>query len=260
MSSTEHPTVPLTGDVDLPLVGFGTWQATGHAAYDSVRAALDVGYRHLDTATAYGNEEQIGRAIRDSGVPREDLFITTKLPPDRGGEERTTIEASLAALGTDYVDLWLIHWPPSDGVGLATWREFLAIRDEGLVRAAGVSNYDTDQLDMLIEATGEAPAVNQIRWGPSLYDATLVAEHRDRGVVVEGYSPFKTTNLKDPVLVRIAEAHGVTPAQVVVRWHVDHGTVVIPKSVTPERIRANFDVFGFSLDADELRQIDGLAD
>jgi 2,5-diketo-D-gluconate reductase A len=243
----------------MPLLGFGTWQATGHAAYEAVRTALDTGYRLLDTATAYGNEDQVGRAIRDSGVPREEIFVTTKLPPDRAGEERSIIDASLAALGTDYVDLWLIHWPPSDGLGIDTWREFLGIRNEGLVRAVGVSNYETDQVDALIQASGEAPAVNQIRWGPALYDPKRVAEHRDRGVVLEGYSPFKSTNLRDAVLVRIAEAHRVSPAQVVLRWHIDHGTVVIPKSVTPERIATNFDVFGFSLGEDELREIDALS-
>ena len=258
-SPGQQPTVMLPGESAMPLVGFGTWQATGSAGYESVRTALDTGYRLLDTATAYGNEQEVGRAVRDSGVPREEIFITTKLPPERAGSERATIEASLSALGTDYVDLWLIHWPPPDGLGLETWREFLAIRDEGLARAVGVSNYETDQLDALIQATGEPPAVNQIRWGPALYDAKRVAEHRDRGVVLEGYSPFKTTTLQDPVLVRIAEAHGVSPAQVVLRWHVDHGIVVIPKSVTPERVRSNFDVFGFSLNEGELREIDGLS-
>ncbi|MEV4754638.1 aldo/keto reductase [Micromonospora sp. NPDC049559] len=259
MSPTEQPTVPLPGETTIPLVGFGTWQATGNEGYESVRHALEVGYRHLDTATAYGNEQEVGRAIRDSGVPREEIFITTKLPPNRAGNERPTLEASLSALGTDYLDLWLIHWPPSDGLGLDTWREFIGLRNQGLVRSIGVSNYETDQLDALIQATEEAPAVNQIRWSPSLYDAKIVADHRDRGVVLEGYSPFKTSDLNDPVLTRIAEAHGVGPAQVIVRWHVDHGFVVIPKSVTPERIERNFDVFGFSLSAEELSEIDALA-
>lgn len=257
-SSVDQPTVPLAGDVLMPLVGFGTWQATGQAGYDSVRVALEVGYRHIDTATAYGNEEEVGRALRDSGVPREEVFLTTKLPPEHAGHERRTFDASLAALGTDYIDLWLIHWPPQRGGGLDTWREFLAVRDEGLARAVGVSNYSTSQLDVLIQATEVPPAVNQIRWGPSLYDPRRVAEHRERGIVVEGYSPFKVTDLDHPVLVEIAQAHGVTTSQVVLRWHMDHGIVVIPKSVTPDRIRANFDVFGFSLGEDELRRIDGL--
>ncbi|HEX7744149.1 MAG TPA: aldo/keto reductase [Micromonosporaceae bacterium] len=257
-SLADQPTISLPRDVRMPLLGFGTWQATGQRAYDAVRRALDVGYRHIDTATMYGNEAEIGRAVRDSGVPREDIFITTKLPPERAGRERQTLGASLDALDTGYVDLWLIHWPPSRGALVPTWREFLAVRDEELARSVGVSNYDAGQLDELVDATGEMPAVNQIRWSPSLYDPRVAAEHRERGVVLEGYSPFKSTDLKDPVLTRIAEAHGVSTAQVVLRWHIDHGFVVIPKSVTPDRIRTNFEVFGFSLTPDELREIDAL--
>ncbi|MGW0435433.1 aldo/keto reductase [Micromonospora sp. NPDC003197] len=255
----DQPTVLLPGEVQMPLLGFGTWQATGRAGYQAVRDALDAGYRHIDTATMYGNEKEVGQAIRDSGVPREAIFVTTKLPPERAGEERQTIEQSLTDLGTDYVDLWLIHWPPADAAGLATWREFLAARDAGLARAVGVSNYSLPELDVLIQATDEAPAVNQIPWSPAKFDAQLLAEHRNRGVVVEGYSPFRKTDLDDPVLVRVAEAHGVTPAQVVLRWHLEHNIVVIPKSVTPERIRTNFDIFGFSLTDDERRDIDAIA-
>ncbi|MFY1700653.1 aldo/keto reductase [Micromonospora sp. WMMA1923] len=259
MTSLDQPTVALAGDVRMPLLGFGTWQATGQAGYDAVRAALDAGYRHVDTATMYGNEQEVGRAVRDSGLAREDVFVTTKLPPERVGRERETIEASLRALGLSHVDLWLIHWPPSGADGsVPVWRELLAARDDGLTRAVGVSNYDTAGLDELTEATGQTPAVNQIRWSPSLYDARRHAEHRERGVVLEGYSPFKSTDLADPVLVRIAAAHDVSPAQVVLRWHLDHEIVVIPKSVTPERIRANADIFSFSLTAQEMGEIDAL--
>ncbi|MCW3815505.1 aldo/keto reductase [Micromonospora sp. DR5-3] len=255
----QQPTVPLSGDVRIPLLGFGTWQATGQAGYDAVLAALDAGYRMIDTATMYGNEQEVGRAVKESGLRREDVFITTKLPPERAGRERETIEASLRALDTDYIDLWLIHWPPaSPGDSIPVWREFLAARDEGLARTVGVSNYSTSQIDELIQATEETPAVNQIRWSPTLYDRRTHAAHRDRGVVLEGYSPFKTSDLSDPVLVRIAQAHDVSPAQVVLRWHIDHEIVVIPKSVTPERIRANADVFHFSLTAEEMRDIDAL--
>ncbi|GAB3357294.1 aldo/keto reductase [Micromonospora halotolerans] len=233
----DQPTVPLTGDVRMPLLGFGTWQATGNAGYDAVLAALDAGYRHIDTATMYGNEKEVGRAIAESGLRREDLFITTKLPPDRVGRERQTIEASLAALDTDHVDLWLIHWPPSSpGDSIPVWREMLAARDANLARAVGVSNYSISQIDELIQATEETPAVNQIRWSPSLYDRQVHAAHRDR----------------------IAQAHDVSPAQVVLRWHIDHEIVVIPKSVTPERIRVNADVFRFALTAEEMRDIDAL--
>lgn len=252
-------TVSLPGGVGMPLLGLGTWQATGRQAYDAVRYALQVGYRHIDTATMYGNEAEVGRAVRDSGLPRDDVFITTKLPPERAGQERRTIEASLRALGTDYVDLWLVHWPPGGRASPRTWQEFLAARQDGLARAVGVSNYGTAQIDELIEATGEAPAVNQVPWSPSLYDAGLLSDSRRQGVVVEGYSPFRRTNLHDPVLAEVAAAHGVTPAQVVLRWHVEHRVVAIPKSVTPERIAANIDVFGFSLTDEEIRRIDGLA-
>ncbi|MCO1597982.1 aldo/keto reductase [Micromonospora sp. RHAY321] len=258
MDLTDQPTALLPGEVRMPLLGFGTWQATGQAGYDAVLAALDTGYRHLDTATLYGNEREVGRALKESGLRREDVFITTKVPPDRVGRERETLEASLEALGVEQVDLWLIHWPPSATDSIPMWRELLVARDENLARAVGVSNYSTAQMDELIQSTEENPAVNQIRWGPALYDRQRHAEHRDRGVVLEGYSPFKTTDLSDPVLTRIAGAHGVSPAQVVLRWHIDHEIVVIPKSVTPERITANFDVFHFSLTAEEMRDIDAL--
>ena len=259
MDHADQPTAVLPGDVRIPLLGFGTWQLSGEAGFKAVLAALDAGYRHIDTATMYGNEEEVGRAVRESGLRREDVFVTTKLPPERVGRERETIEASLRALGLDHVDLWLMHWPTSEpGDLIPTWREMLAARDTGLARAVGVSNFSTGEIDELIQATEENPAVNQIRWSPWLYDRQRHAEHRDRGVVLEGYSPFKTSDLSDPVLTRIAGAHNVSPAQVVLRWHIDHETVAIPKSATPERIRANADVFGFSLTAEEMRDIDAL--
>lgn len=252
-------TVMLADGRPMPRIGLGTWPMDDEQARQAVTHALSLGYRLIDTAARYGNERGVGAAVAESAVPREDVFVTTKLLPADAGRERESIAASLAALDTGYVDLWLVHWPPSSGrQRVATWREFLAVRDEGLARAVGVSNYDPAGIDALIEATGEAPAVNQIRWGPSLYDARLLADHRDRGVVLEGYSPFKSTNLGDPVLATIAEAHGVTPSQVVLRWHLDHGVVAIPKSVTPERIRENIDVFGFSLTESERRQLDAL--
>jgi 2,5-diketo-D-gluconate reductase A len=225
----------------------------------AVRYAIEVGYRHVDTATMYGNEGDIGRALHDSGITREELFITTKLAPNDAGRERRTLEASLRALGTDYVDLWLVHWPPGGDAGPRTWEQFLGLRNEGKTLAVGVSNYGVAQLDALIRTSGEAPQVNQIRWGPSLYDEGKVLAHRRRGVVLEGYSPFKSTDLGHPVLAGIAARHGVTPAQVVIRWHLDHGVVVIPKSATPERIAANFDVFRFSLSDEELRRVDRLS-
>lgn len=232
----------------------------GSECYRAVRYALEIGYRHVDTATMYRNEGEVGRAVRDSGIPRREVFLTTKLPPDDAGRERATLESSLEALGTDYVDLWLVHWPPRGSTSPQVWKKLLALREEGLARAVGVSNYSVSQLDELIRVSGEAPAVNQIRWGPTLYDVHELENHRRRGVVLEGYSPFKSTDLRHPALAEVAESHGVTPAQVVLRWHVDHRVVVIPKSATPERIAANFDVFGFSLEDEELRRIDCLSE
>jgi 2,5-diketo-D-gluconate reductase A len=254
MTQTHNPTVTIAPEVEMPLVGFGTWEASGE---DALRA-LEAGYRHIDTATSYGNEDQIGKALRDSGLRRDEVFVTTKLPPGNGGRERETIDASLAAMGLDHVDLWLIHWPPSGDARPDIWQRFVEIRDAGLTRAIGVSNYDAAQIDEVTEATGVAPAVNQIKWSPVLYDPVVVEAHRARGVVLEGYSPFKTSDANDPVLEEIAERHGVTTRQVVLRWHVDHGFVVIPKSSNTARIVANFDVFGFALEAAEVARIDAL--
>lgn len=251
-------TVTLRGGVALPLVGFGTWRLRGGPAYEAVRYALEVGYRHIDTATMYGNEAEVGRAVRDSGIPREEIVVTTKLLPSDAGRERRALTASLTALGLDYLDLWLIHWPPPRRAGLDSWRQFQAARDEGLVRAIGVSNYSLDQLDLLIAESGEAPAVNQIPWSPGEHSPILLAGHRERRVVLEGYSPLAGTRLDHPVLVDIARAHRVTPAQVVLRWHLEHGIPVIPKSGKKERIASNFDLTGFSLTDEEVARIDGL--
>ena len=259
---TETPQVPsvaLPGGVAMPLVGFGTWQMRGRRAYGAIRYALEVGYRHIDTATMYRNEAEVGRALRDSGLDRRDVFVTTKLPSGGTGRERETLAASLRALGTDYVDLWLVHWPPAGRARPQTWRELLTARDQGLARAVGVSNYGLGQLDELIEATGQAPAVNQIPWSPARHDHRRLAEIRRRDVAVEGYSPLKGSDLRDPVLTEIGARHGVTPAQVVLRWHVEHGIAVIPKSATPERIASNLDLFGFSLSAGEVARVDGSA-
>jgi 2,5-diketo-D-gluconate reductase A len=254
-----QPAVALGQQATMPLVGLGTWQMRGRRCQAAVRSALEVGYRHLDTATIYGNEREVGRAVRESGVPRERLFVTTKLPPGNAGRERRTLAESLRALAMDYVDLWLVHWPPRARALVPTWEALLAARDQGLARAVGVSNYSPAQLDELTAATGQVPQVNQIPWAPALHDPALLDGHRRRGVVLEGYSPFKNTDLRHPVLAEIAAGHGVTPAQVVVRWHVDHEVVVIPKSADPGRIAANLDVFGFSLSHEELGRIDGLS-
>ncbi len=259
MAKSHDRSVMLSGGTSMPLLGLGTWQLRGGRTYDAVRTAVDVGYRLIDTATMYDNEEHVGGAVRDSGVPRDEIFVTTKLPAENAGREHQTLERSLSLLGLDYVDLWLIHWPPGGGAAPNVWRELLAARDKGLARAVGVSNYSTAQIDELVDATGAAPEVNQVRWSPRLFDPSRVEHHRSRHVVLEGYSPFKASDLTNPVLLDIADAHGVTAAQVVLRWHIEHDFVAIPKSVTPERIAANFDIWGFSLSADELGRLDHLS-
>jgi 2,5-diketo-D-gluconate reductase A len=248
--------VKLASGTRMPILGLGTWQARGQSAVSAVLRALEVGYRHIDTATAYGNEEQVGQAVVESGVPREEIFVTTKLPPSRAGRERATLEDSLDALGFGYVDLWLIHWPPSGGARPDVWERLLTLRAEGLAREVGVSNYSVRQLDELERATGRRPAVNQIEWSPALFDQNALEAHRRRGVQLEGYSPLKTMNLRDPQLVRIAEDQGVTAAQVVLRWHIEHRIVAIPKSTNAERIAENAAVFGFELTRSEVEHLD----
>jgi 2,5-diketo-D-gluconate reductase A len=248
----------LSGGTEIPLVGLGTWRLTGDAARDAVGWALDAGYRHIDTATAYGNEREVGQAIKSSGVARDDIFVTTKMPAENVARERATLEQSLAAMNLDRVDLWLIHWPPGHTAGVASWREFVRAREDGLTRAIGVSNYSLAQVDELAEATGVTPEVNQVRWSPSLFDQELLDGHRERRVALEGYSPFRAGGLDQPVLLDIADAHRATAAQVVIRWHLQHEIVVIPKSARRERIIDNVDVSGLLLSADQMRAIDGL--
>ena len=248
---------PLSGGGSMPLLGFGTWQMTGPTCYDAVRTALDAGHRHLDTATMYRNEAEVGRALRDSGVPREEVFVTTKCPGDSADPDGT-LDASLAALGVDAVDLWLVHWP-EDGVRVDLWERLVAAREAGRTKAVGVSNYTVDQMDTLSSAVGVTPQVNQISWAPSLFDAAVEAGHRERAVVLEGYSPFKNTDLEDPVLREIADRHGVTTGQVVLRWHLEHRVVVIPKSANPQRIATNFAISDLALSEEEVRRIDALA-
>lgn len=255
---TGQETVRLSGGVSIPLLGFGTWQLDGDDAYNGVRAALDIGYRHIDTATGYGNEDRVGAAVRDSGIGRQDVFITTKLPPENAGREAQTIDASLKALGVDFVDLWLVHWPPNGEAGPQTWAAFIGALEQGKTRAIGVSNYSTAQIDELVSATGRAPALNQIPWNPFLFDEREAAALRSRRVVLEGCSPLEGSDLGHRVLREAAAAHGKTAAQVVLRWHVEHGFVVIPRSRRRERIGENFAVFDFELTAEELRRLDAL--
>jgi diketogulonate reductase-like aldo/keto reductase len=255
---TSQDAVQLSDGVSIPLVGFGTWELGPDDAYNGVRAALDIGYRHIDTATAYENEDRVGAAVRDSGIGRENVFITTKCPPGNADREAQTLDASLKALGVDFVDLWLVHWPPNRQASPDTWKAFIEALEQGKTRAIGVSNYSIAQIDELIAATGHAPALNQIPWNPFLFDAREVSELDTRHVVLEGYSPLKRSDLSNPVLAEIAAAHGKTAAQVILRWHVEHGFVVLPRSQRRERIEENFAIFDFELTPEELRRLDAL--
>ena len=246
----------LTSGDRMPLLGFGTWQITGDEARRSVLVALDAGYRHVDTATVYGNEAEVGTALSESGIPRHEVFVTTKCPPRNTGRELETLRKSLDALQTDHVDLWLVHWPAGEGADVEMWRAFLDARDEKLTRSVGVSNYSLRQVDELQERTGTLPAVNQVEWSPFLFDRSVLDGHRERGVVLEGYSALRGGTLDHPAVRAVAERQGRTPAQVIVRWHLQHGVVVIPKSAKEERIRANAQVGDVELTEADMHEID----
>lgn len=267
MTDDTGPTTPTaTGVADavladgyrMPLLGLGTWRADSEEAYRALRHALDIGYRHIDTATAYGNEDQVGRAIRDSGIARDELFVTTKLPPNDAGREPEVLAESLRLLGLDHLDLWLIHWPPNKKAAPEVWQGFIAARDQGRTRSIGVSNYSVEQIDELTRETGVTPAVNQVPWSPLSHDAAVLDAHTERSVVLEGYSPLRHGTLENPTIVGLAADHGVSPAQLILRWHIEKGIVAIPKSVNPARIESNFDIFGFTLDAGEVAHLDAL--
>ena len=191
----------------MPLLGFGTWQISNRGARQAAAHALEAGYRHIDTATMYRNEEGIGKALGSAGLDRESVFVTTKLPPQHAGRERRTLQDSLTKLRLDYVDLWLVHWPPHGQASPQVWEQLVKARQDSLAMAIGVSNYSLGQIDELTKATGVTPQVNQIRWGPALYEPDMVSGLEQRGVVLEGYSPFKVSNLRDPTLVSIAGRH-----------------------------------------------------
>ena len=249
--------VKLASGATMPLLGLGTWELEGKVAEDAVASALEVGYRHLDTATVYRNEREVGAALRNSGVPRDDVFVTTKCPAHSAGEELDTLRESLERLGTDHVDLWLIHWPAGDR-SVEMWRAFVEARELGLARDIGVSNFDLQLLDEVTDATGVRPAVNQIEWSPLLFDAAVLEGHRRRGVVLEGYSALRGGTLDHPVILGMADRLGRSAAQVIMRWHLQHEVVVIPRSSKARRILENADVADFELSPDDLATLDAL--
>lgn len=257
------PTVTLPDGVEMPRVGFGVFQVPPAEAADVVSTALDAGYRSIDTAAIYGNEEGVGEAIARSGLPRDELFVTTKLWNSDQGYDSTlrAFDESMRKLGLEVLDLYLIHWPvPARDAYVDTWRAFQRLHAEGRVRAIGVSNFQRSHLDRLAAESDAVPAVNQIELHPLLPQAELRGVHAERGIVTEAWSPLAKGGdlLADPLVTRIAEAHGKTPAQVVLRWHLELGNVVIPKSVTPERIRANLQVVDFALTAEDMTALVGL--
>jgi diketogulonate reductase-like aldo/keto reductase len=256
------PTVRLNDGEQIPQLGFGVFQVPPKETAEVATRALEAGYRHIDTAQAYRNEAGVGQAIHAAGLERSDVYVTTKCWNDNQGYEQAkrALRASLDRLEMEHVDLYLIHWPaPANDKYVETWRAFIDLQQEGLTRSIGVSNFQPAHLERIIGETGVTPAVNQIELHPRFQQRGLRHEHSERGIVTEAWSPLaQGAVLGDPVITEIADAHGKTPAQVVIRWHLDIGNVVIPKSVTPERIVENFDVLDFTLTAKELAAIEEL--
>lgn len=248
----------------IPQLGFGVFQVPADDVFDAVTAALEAGYRSIDTAAIYGNEEGIGRAIRQFGVPRDEVYVTTKLWNSEQGYDATlrAFEASMQRLGLDYLDLYLIHWPvPAADRFVDTFRAFQALKRDERVRSIGVSNFRIPDLERVIGETGETPVVNQIELHPRLIQRDLREYHAEHAIATEAWSPLgQGILLDDPVITQIAAAVGRTPAQVIIRWHLQLGNVVIPKSVTPTRIAENFDVFNFELTPEQMQAILALDD
>ncbi|HYD41107.1 MAG TPA: aldo/keto reductase [Anaeromyxobacter sp.] len=257
---TIDSTVTLNGGVKMPVLGLGVWQtAAGAATRTAVRAALDAGYRLLDTARVYQNEADVGAALRESGLPRAEVFVTTKLWNSDHGYDRTlrACDQSLARLGLTHVDLYLVHWPAPGR--RETWRAMERLLADGKARAIGVSNYTIRHLDELLGECRIAPSVNQVEFHPFLHQRELLEHCRAHRIQLEAYGPLvRGQRMDHPAIVQVARKHGRTPAQVLVRWGIEHGVVTIPKSARPERIRENADVFGFALDAEDLAALDGL--
>ena len=254
------PAIELAGGVEIPQFGLGVFQVPPEDTFENVTTAIAAGYRHIDTAKAYGNEAEVGQAVRASGLPREAFFITTKLWNDDHGDAVGALKTSLGRLELDHVDLYLIHWPaPSQDRYVEAWQGLIEAQQLGLVRAIGVSNFQAAHLRRIVDETGVTPAVNQVELHPLLTQPGLRREHADRGIVTEAWSPLaQGAALTEAAVTEIAEAHERTPGQVVLRWHVQLGNVVFPKSMTPERIEQNIDIWDFELSDDEMERIGAL--
>jgi 2,5-diketo-D-gluconate reductase A len=259
---TNVPDIALNDGRTIPALGFGVFQIPAEDTASIVGEAIGVGYRHIDTAWGYFNEEGVGQAIRESGLDRDEFFVTTKVWNSYQGRDKTleSFDRSLDTLGLDVLDLLLIHWPaPANGLYVETWETFVELREGGRVRSIGVSNFEPAHIGRIVEATGIVPALNQIELHPWFQQRTLRSFHELHGIVTEAWSPIARGRVADePTIVAIAETHGRTPAQVTLRWELQHGIVVIPKTVTSERIASNFAVFDFELTGDEMATIDAL--
>jgi 2,5-diketo-D-gluconate reductase A len=260
---TDVPTRTLADGTAIPVLGLGTWPMDDGEAVATVGDAFRAGYRLVDTAARYGNEAGVGRAVAASGLPREEIFITTKLAGAQHGrrEALAGLDESLGRLGLDYVDLYLIHWPlPTIGRYVETWEALVELRSQGKARSIGVSNFTPAQIHELAEQTGVLPVVNQVELHPEFAQAELRAWHDERGIATESYSPLgpDTDVLDHPGIAAVGAAHGRTAAQVILRWHLQIGAVPIPKSSDPTRLRQNLDVFDFELDADQMAVLDGI--
>jgi len=259
---SDQSTILFHDGNSIPQVGLGVWRTPNDTAVTAVQAALSAGYRHVDTAAVYENEDGVGEGIRASGIARSEIFLTTKLWNADQGYDSTlkAFDASLKRLGTDYVDLYLIHWPaPKRDQYVDTWKAFIQLQKEGRARSIGVSNFQPEHLQRLIDETGVTPVINQIELHPDFPQKENRAYHEKHRIVTESWSPLgQGTLLENPVVAKVAAKHGRTPAQVIIRWHIDNGLVVIPKSVTPSRIEENFKVFDFRLDAEDMAAFAGL--